>query len=67
MKGLFRDDREKNYLSHVTNELFNKRAYGLFALKIDAFKRNYSDAPEADRKRIIRTILKQDFQILNKE
>lgn len=65
MKSLFREEREIPYLSHVNNELFNKRAYGLFAIKIESFNRKYSDAPESDRKRILRTILEQDFKITN--
>ncbi len=66
IKGLFREEREISYLKHVSNELFNKKAYNAFALKLDSFNRKYSDAPESDRKRILRTILEQDFQILNK-
>lgn len=65
IKGLFREEREIPYLKHVSNELFNKQAYNLFALKIDSFKRKYSDAPESDRKRILRKILEEDFKIAN--
>lgn len=65
IKGLFREEREIPYVSHVSNELFNKQAYNLFALKIDSFNRKYSDAPESDRKRILRRILEQDFKIAN--
>ena len=66
IRGLFREEREKLYLSHVSNELFNKMAYSKFALKIDLFNRKYGDAPESERKAILRTILERDFQILNK-
>jgi plasmid replication initiation protein len=65
IKGLFREEREIPYVRHISQELFNKQAYNLFALKIDSFKRKYSDAPESDRKRILRTILEQDFKIAN--
>lgn len=65
LKGLFREEREQPYFKHVTNELFNKKAYNSFALKIDSFNRKYSDAPESDRKRILRTILEEDFKITN--
>ena len=65
IKGLFREEREIPYVRHVSNELFNKKAYNSFALKIDSFKRKYSDVPESDRKRILRTILEQDFKIAN--
>ncbi len=65
IKGLFREERELPYVRHVSQELFNKKAYNSFALKIDSFKIKYSDTPENDRKRILRTILEQDFQIAN--
>lgn len=65
LKGLFREEREMPYIRHVSNELFNKQAYNLFARKIESFKRKYSDAPESDRKRILRTILEEDFKISN--
>lgn len=66
LKGLFREDHEQQYFKHVSHELFNKKAYTAFAIKLEAFHQRYADRPESDRKRVLRTILEQDFQILNK-